>query len=430
MKHIQIDTAQLISSLGAILEPDVYNNEDDLFNMIDFISQLVTRDRIFYDGKVHGAQKKVIDELRSKLFTSLNSSQKGILERKLKPIVPEDSFEDSFAIDAGTKAAETASLIARKRNELSSFIKGYNNLDGTDKLNISLKKYLIPHFDGKGSDPDFIRDDKNIVARRFIYSIAKNVDSVERIGGVLRRYEGENQLGILKLIFNLYRAEFARKREDYLFGIERINPNEYFYKPLYDRSKFLEIIDYNNFDTCAFDEEVDKTIQSAWLKLKYSNNTPSPLVPLPFNLVLSQFKDIKTCSKIDVLKAAIDLVDKEQAIKLQKAHSMIPRGIVGGDPQIFLKEIAIDYENQRSANSLKNHIAFTIEMVFYAALSHFDPLCATNAIIPIFKKVKRECRKTKHISKLYIMPTNNLLDNKDLETIFLNIFRKEIPKRL
>jgi len=413
MKDIQIDTAQVIEALKVFFEFESIESTDTeghYCSMIDFVSQLISREKVYFDGKVHGAQKEVLERLLEKAY-QVNEK----LKNKLVPIVPDDSYEEALALDAGCKSAVVADTIAKKYQSLAKYIRLYDGIKGTDKLSNSLRENLLPHFYGRGPDPDCVLNDKKIIGRRYIFGIAKNIESLDKVRESLPldKYDENEIIFILRLIFNYYRAELARNRENYLLCEGVVTKGKYFYKPTPQRERFLSFVCDNHHDYCEFEEGLDKDVESSWMKVNFDGYDSDNLVPLPFNMALSIFKNRKAATRSTFLNEIVEYSMGGEALKLRYAHSMLPGGLISGDSKNFSEEILNKFEIFSGEKNCGDLYSGMVEKI----------TCSLSLYLP----VDSEYRRVDRIAKMYHRSISGLLKESDVRVIFKNVFMENIP---
>jgi hypothetical protein len=293
MKHVHLDSSHLINSLEALLPQSTVGERLSQVDAIDFLSHLVCREKIYFDGDVFGAQKDRLDRVIDQACQLIGSSESGRgIESKLVAFQSSNEDEADIVQRSVTKVADNAE---RLRTEIKSFdneLEHCSQLPSADKFEESIKTVLIPKLRKIGSleGVDAIWSDKKIAGRRFIWAALKDDRTRTTLRGAIAGIRNPSRL--FQLLFAHFRAEYAVERNRSIAAQGSIEEKDIFYAPSATRSCILNTAFNSPLSPELGAEEIlDKQIVSSWFRVKRDSNNREFHLPVQMRLLLSKMGD-------------------------------------------------------------------------------------------------------------------------------------------
>ena len=349
MKHVHLDSSHLIDSLEYLISAAKVGNRLSQIDTTDFLSHLVCREKIYFDGDVFGAQKDRLDRVIVQACHLIGGSAGGQgLETKL---VAFQSLNDGEAEIVQRSVSKVAANAERLRSDILNFddeLEHCVHLPSADKFEESVKTLLIPQLQKIGSleGIDAIWSDNKIAGRRFIWAGLKDDKTRTMLRGAMVGLKKPYQL--FQLLFAHFRAEYAVERNQTISVQGLIKETEIFYVPSATRSCILNTAFKSpKLPEVKAEEILGQQVISSWFQLKQDSHKQEFHLPVPMRLLLAKMK-VGTSLKIELLRQAVELSHSDEAKVLSQSMDSLTSSYIGScSPDKFLSELRDDIHAEK-----------------------------------------------------------------------------------
>ncbi len=311
---IILDTSELIKGLEALAYPRSEWRLDKGTNMYSALRlsyHLMTRDHIYYDGKVREENDKRIEAALAEIQKKSDNDIVNELRQRIKGKSFEKHDEKTFAgkaikdsVNYFQDSAETGLL---DRFNQFKFGSGLSQLD----------KYLFnPIRDGYSSQQllDHIFEERKLTGRRFYVSIFENEEIINRLKGWIKNNEVRAE--DFNLMFTMFRTKLAETKSIHLW--QQDEEGEYFYEPDRLRGELLKSIPMHNERKVNYAKVLDEAMHKVWLS-KNNFVFKNEDIEIPSILNLPLYEE----NRQDFLKAVLDFNRSEFRKQYDQAKALI-----------------------------------------------------------------------------------------------------------
>ncbi|WP_139135200.1 hypothetical protein [Roseivirga sp. 4D4] len=316
LSTVTLDTSELIKGLEALAFPRSRWSLKDGTNMYSALRlsyHLMTRDSVYYDGKVRSENQERIDAAFDEIKKKSNTDLIEGLQGRILPKSFEKEEEKAFARQAIKDAIRYF-----QDGHSHGLLKRFNDFQFGSGLE-GIDQYLLAPIRGGYSSKqllDNIFEQRQITGRRFYVSIFESEGLLDSLKNWIRN----NAVAAddFNLLFTLFRTKLAETKCINLW--QKDEDGEYFYEPDYFRGALLKSIPMQNEGRVNYAKVLDEAMHKVWLsKNNFVLKSEDIEVPSILNLPLNED------NRVGFLEAVLDFSRSEFRKQYEAAKELISR---------------------------------------------------------------------------------------------------------